>query len=184
MEQLLINDLKQGSVEAFKAAFSFYHSRLHNFIYSKTGSAYYANEVTQMTFIKLWEYRESLSEEWQLSTQIFRIAKTTLIDVLRQTESERLKLEGFSKSGSVEVSDNLPMETHDVNIIWQMITEKMPPMRKKVFSLRIEQQLSYKEISSVLSISLKTVNKHMELALPKVRATFKSLRSGADNHYK
>ena len=180
MEQLLVNDIKQGSVDAFKAAYSFYQPRLHNFIYSKTGSAYYANEVTQLAFIKLWEHRESLNEEWQLSTQIFRIAKTTLIDVLRKTESERLKLEGFSKSGSEEVTDHLPMETYDVNILLQIITEKMPPMRKKVFSLRIEQQMSYKEISSLLSISLKTVNKHMELALPKVRATFKSLRSNAD----
>ncbi|HRO45048.1 sigma-70 family RNA polymerase sigma factor [Agriterribacter sp.] len=176
MEQLLVNDIKQGSYDAFKFAFSFYQSRLHNFIYTKTGSAYYANEVTQLTFIKLWEYRESLSEEWQLSTQIFRIAKTTLIDVLRKTESERLKLEGFGKSGLEEVTGNLPMETYDVNIILQIITEKMPPMRKKVFSLRIEQRLSYKEISSLLSISLKTVNKHMELALPKARARFKSLR--------
>ena len=184
MEQLLINNLKQGSVDAFKTAFSFYQSRLHNFIYTKTGSAYYANEVSQLTFIKLWEYRESLSEEWQLSTQIFRIAKTTLIDVLRKTERERLKLEGFSKNGSEEVADNLPMETYDVNAILKIITEKMPPMRKKVFNLRIEQQLSYKEISSLLSISLKTVNKHMELALPKVKATFKSLRANTDNHYK
>lgn len=103
---------------------------------------------------------------------------------MRKTESEKLKLDGFSKSGSEEVTDNLPMETYDDNIILQIITEQMPPMRKKVFSLRIEQHLSYKEISSVLSISLKTVNKHMELALPKVRATFKSLRSSADNHYK
>lgn len=184
MHQLLINDLKQGTVEAFKTAVSFYQPRLFNFIYTKTGSAYYANEVTQLTFIKLWEYRESLSEDWELSTQIFRIAKTTLIDVLRKTESERLKLEGFSKSGVGEVTDDSAMEMYDTNVILRMITEKMPPMRKKVFSLRIEQQLSYKEISSVLSISLKTVNKHMELALPKARATFKSLRSRLDNHYK
>jgi RNA polymerase sigma-70 factor (ECF subfamily) len=68
------------------------------------------------------------------------------------------------------------MEMHDVNIILQIITEKMPPMRKKIFSLRVEQRLSYKEISSLLSISIKTVNKHMELALPKARARLKSLR--------
>ena len=176
MEQLLVKDIKQGSLDAFKFVFSFYQSKLHNFIYTKTGSAYYAKEVTQLTFIKLWEYRESLSEEWQLSTQIFRMAKTTLIDVLRKTESERLKLEGLSKSGLEEVAGGLPMETHDVNIILQIITEKMPPLRKKVFSLRVEQRLSYKEISSLLSISIKTVNKHMELALPKARERFKSLR--------
>ena len=176
MEPLLVIDIKQGNVDSFKIAFSFYQSRLHNFIYNKTGSAYYAHEVTQLTFIKLWECRESLSEECQLSTQIFRIAKTTLIDVLRKTERERLKLESFSKIGLEDVTNNLSMETHDVNIIFKIITEQMPPMRKKVFRLRIEQQLSYKEISSLLSISLKTVNKHMELALPKVRAAFKLLR--------
>src|SRR5690606_7778951 len=157
MEQRLLDDIKKGSLDAFKFAFLFYQSKLHNFIYTKTGSAYYASEVTQLTFIKLWEYRESLSEEWQLSTQIFRMAKTTLIDVLRKTESERLKLEGLSKSGLEEVADGLPMETHDVNIILQIITEKMPPMRRKIFSLCVEQRLSYKEISSLLSISIKAV---------------------------
>ena len=67
------------------------------------------------------------------------------------------------------------IENYDAQKILQAITDQMPPMRKKVFSLRIQQQLTYKEISSTLSISLKTVNKHMELALPQARAVFKSL---------
>ena len=176
MDMLLIKQIKDGDVDAFKIAYSIYQSKLHNFIYSKTGSVFYANEITQVTFMKLWEHRCNLNEELKISTQVFQIAKTSLIDVLRKTERERLKVECFCQSGAQQniAGDDL-IENYNADKILQTIIDRMPPMRKKVFSLRIQQQLSYKEISSKLSISLKTVNKHMELALPQARSVFKSL---------
>ena len=175
MELLLVKKIKVGDVDAFKIAYSIYESKLHSFIYSKTGSAFYANEVTQITFMKLWEHRCNLNEDLKISTQVFQIAKTSLIDVLRKTERERLKMENFCKSGlNQHLAQTSSIQNYDTDKILQTIINQMPPMRKKVFSLRIREQLSYKEISSRLSISLKTVNKHMELALPQARAVFKS----------
>jgi RNA polymerase sigma-70 factor (ECF subfamily) len=175
MDMLFICKIKDGDIDAFKIIFSIYQPKLHNFIYVKTGSAFYAEEVTQITFMKLWESRNLLKDDILLSTQIFQISKTSLIDVLRKTERERLKLERLFQDGGRQYSDNHSIENYDVGKILQTITAQMPPMRKKVFSLRIKQQLSYKEISAMLSISLKTVNKHMELALPQARSLFKSL---------
>ena len=50
---LLINKIKEGNKDAFNIAFSTYEPKLRNFIFAKTGSAFYAKEVTQITFMKL-----------------------------------------------------------------------------------------------------------------------------------
>lgn len=177
MDVLFICKIKDGDNDAFKVIYSIYQPKLHNFIYVKTGSAFCAEEVTQITFMKLWESRKLLKDDILLSTQIFQISKTTLIDALRKTNRERLKLKRLFQEGVQQYCDYHSIENYDSRKILQTITAQMPPMRKKVFNLRIKHQLSYKEISAMLSISLKTVNKHMELALPQARSLFKSLMS-------
>ena len=46
-----------------------------------------AREVAQLTFIKLWEFRHTLSSDHSFDTQLFRMANGALIDHLRRDSS-------------------------------------------------------------------------------------------------
>lgn len=110
-----------------------------------------------------------------ISSQIFQIAKTTMIDVLRKMERERLKTDHiYTNTKRIQESGYEWIEGKDAESTLQRAMDVMPPMRKKVFSLRVENQYSYKEIAIALSISIKTVNKHLELAMQQVRPFFKT----------
>ncbi len=43
-----------------------------------------AEEVTQITFIKLWNYRQNLDESEPVGKLIFHIARATTIDLFRK----------------------------------------------------------------------------------------------------
>ena len=79
-----IKELKDGDEFYFRQVFDQYHQKLYFFILYKTKSDYIAEEVVQMAFTKLWQCRQTLQEEYTISTQLFRIATTILIDFLRK----------------------------------------------------------------------------------------------------
>src|ERR1700742_1322674 len=85
---LSIKELKGGDELYFKKVFDQYHQKLYFFILYKTRSEYIAEEVVQMAFTKLWQCRQTLQEEYAISTQLYRIATTILIDYLRKNNTK------------------------------------------------------------------------------------------------
>lgn len=169
---LNIEKLKRGDTEVFSAVFYFYSKKLYNYLYTKTKSEYFANEVVQLTFIKLWQFREKLNKDVKLSTQIFQIAKTTMIDEFRKDVRDKKKLHNLSSRENIftnMVSGYELINEHDTKNTLQMAIESLPPLRKRVFQLSRQNQMSHKEISDELCISVKTVEKHIQLALKQIR---------------
>lgn len=163
-----INDLKEGNLSSFDELYSTYKPRLFTYIYQKTESEYYADEVVQVTFVKLWEKRSKLRTDIPLSAQIFQIAKSSLIDIFRKVEREKVKLRMIDET-NVEPAYGSANEDEFASFIWTIAAKEMPPVRGRVFMLRVKDQLSYEEISNILNISVKTVGRHINLAFQQIR---------------
>jgi DNA-directed RNA polymerase specialized sigma24 family protein len=84
--------LKKSNLLVFNEVYYSHHKKIYFFILRKTKSSFIAEETTQLTFIKCWKYRESLSEDVDISIQLFRIARTTMIDLLRKKTSMNKRL--------------------------------------------------------------------------------------------
>ena len=161
--------LKESDEIVFGEIFQEYHQKVYYYILSKTNSAYIAEETTQLTFIKLWNYRCSLDVSLPISSQIFRIAKTTCIDLLRK-ESNRLKLslaEKDQRNLVNDISENI--EKKELHRKLVAIVKQMPPMRRQVFELSRFESKSHKEIAQLLSLSVKTVENHIALAIKQLK---------------
>lgn len=151
----------------FEEIFREYHQKVYFYILSKTKSAYIAEEVTQLTFIKLWNKGSWLDHTLPLSAQLFQIAKTTCIDVLRKEGNRsRLAVVGTDHH-TQDVSRDL--DTRELQTKLAKEVQRMPPVRKTVFELSRYQSKSYKEIANQLSLSEKTVENHISLALKQLR---------------
>lgn len=166
----IVTHIKQGDLLVFNEVFLQYHEKLYFYVYGKTKSSFCAEEVVQQTFIKLWQYRASLNEAISIDAQIFRIAKTTLIDQLRRQDSHN-KMSAVVKAGEeTAVNQGLSnLEQQELQRKLQIALSHMPPMRRKVFELSRLQGLSYREIAARLSISEKTVENHISHALKQLR---------------
>lgn len=163
-----IADIKSGGEAVFTRLFDTYYAKVYYYFLKKTRSPYIAREVAQLAFIKLWQFRHTLSEDHTLDSQLFRIASGSLIDYLR-TENTRRKhtvlLARDAIAGDHEPA-SMALETSDY---LQSLTDTLPPIRKKVFILSRVHGHSHREIADKLSISIKTVEDHMLKAMRHLR---------------
>lgn len=154
----------------FQQVFNEYHEKLYSFILNKSKSEYLAEEVVQITFIKLWKYKSSLNEDFAISTHLFRIGITTHIDLLRKESNNRAMIKELTTSrseilpGSTEVFDEKELAKSMATVI-----NNMPDVQRKVFEMSRLEGMSYKQIAETLSISVKTVEVHISRALKRIR---------------
>ena len=160
-----ISALKEGDPSVFSDIFNEYHRKVYFYVLSKTHSQYIAEETTQITFIKLWDYRHKLDESEPVSRLIFHIARATSIDLLRKeaVKGRFLKQEKPAESDPTSISDTIDAREQLIRI--RQAVSNMPPVRRKVFELSRYEFKSYKEIAAQLSLSVKTVENHMSLAI-------------------
>lgn len=166
MADELLQSLKGGDRESFHTLYFMHHARLYQYIFKYTRSEWLAEETVQLSFVKIWETKENLSLSYNFSTQLFRTAKSILIDLLRkeslrraenteayiQVEDERAPAHAYT-----ELKEELE---HTLGVI-----KTMPPVQQEVFSYSRIHDLSHKEIAEKLSISTKTVETHITRAV-------------------
>ena len=164
----LVDQLKQGDMKAFNTIYAEYHQQLYFFIKKKTQSSFLAEEVVQLTFIKLWNYRQAVKSNLEIAVQLFHMARQVMIDELRK-EATRNKYEG--ESAQTPFTDSLiqAIEAKDLKRIVEEELSDMPRMRKLVFNLSREKGLSHKEIAAMMGISTKTVEAHITKTLHQLK---------------
>jgi RNA polymerase sigma-70 factor (ECF subfamily) len=168
---LSTKELKDGNELYFRQVFDKYHQKLYFFILYKTKSEYIAEEVVQMAFTKLWQSRQTLREEYTISTQLFRIATTILIDFLRKYNNKDavtarldvLEMEKGTDSTNEKVS-GAELQKRILKAV-----NDLPPVRRQVFEMSREQGMTYREIAETLSVSSKTVETHIYKALKQIK---------------
>jgi RNA polymerase sigma-70 factor (ECF subfamily) len=159
--------IKDSNEHAFEQAFRQWHEKVYAYHFAKTRDESFAEECTQLTFIKLWESRHLLNADLPLEVQLFRIAKTTLIDQLRARLRDNRRLQVIRNlSGQ---SQEQPQYEPDCSRRIAFALDSLPPTRKKVFMLNRVHGLTYKQIGEELSISDRTVEKHISLALKQLK---------------
>jgi RNA polymerase sigma-70 factor (ECF subfamily) len=166
-----IAEIRSGDEASFTEVFNLYYAKVYHHFLKKTRSSTTAREAAQLTFIKLWEFRHTLSEAVSLDTQIFHIAAGALIDYLRRENTQRNKVAVLAKSnGADDVSPTEQGQAFEAADYLLSLTRSLSPVRKKVFILSRVHGHSYKEIAAQLSISRKTVEDHMVKALRQIRS--------------
>ena len=166
-----IKELKDGDEVYFRKVFDQYHQKLYFFILYKTKSEYIAEEVVQMAFTKLWQSRHTLQEEYTISTQLFRMATTILIDFRRKNQNKdavTARLDVVHNEKGIDSTTEKMSGAELQKRISEAVNE-LPPVRKQVFEMSREQGMSYREIAATLSVSSKTVEAHIYKALKQIK---------------
>lgn len=164
--------IKQGNTTAFTEAFHAMHGRAFSFFMKRTqGNRETAKELTQLTFIKLWNTRATLSDQHPLEKQLFVIARCILIDHLRASASHKpsQNLVELTESTAPQPMQASHAEAFASDDFMQELMEKLPPARKKVIQLKFIYGFSNREIAERLSVSVKTVEDHVTKGLKELR---------------
>jgi RNA polymerase sigma-70 factor (family 1) len=162
--EISVQQIQSGNIKCFEQVYHQYHARLYYFVLKHTRSTYLSEEAVQLTFIKMWENRRNLSVQFDLSVQLFRIARSITIDLLRkeQAAGQHIEVSG-DETMALSVETDI-IHKDELNRVEALI-EELSPVRKKVFKLSRFEELSHKEIAEQLSISPKTVENHIGRAI-------------------
>lgn len=169
-EPELLAKLRQGDVDSYRVLFLRYYTRVTLFIRGMTGAVPQADDIAQNIFLKLWLNRESIDPGQSLRNYLFVMARNEVFNHLRslRTGAGVLKAVGerepaYNPSPDSEV---LPNETHRIVV---KAVEGMPEKRREVFRMSRQEGLSNKEIAERTGLSVRTADKHIELALKDIR---------------
>jgi len=167
-----------GDTKAFQAFYLLWEARIYTYFLNRTNDYIQSQELTQNTFIKIWEYRSTLSTEHNLETQLFRKAKLIYIDWLRVQVTMRKRKaaeEDYAASASQNAPDIQQISSGSLPEKLEKAIRHLPPMRQKVLRLSHIQGYAYKEIANELKISEKTVDNHIHKALKQLRQILSSI---------
>lgn len=174
--------LKNGSFSAFENIFKKYSERIFLYANRFLRNEEESKDIVQEVFLKIWKYRESINENLIFEAFLFTITKNTIFNIHKKKQHEiayanfvqyYLKYEFGELESSIIYKD---LERHTLAII-----EQLPPQQKKVFNLSRFKGFSHREIAEQLSLSERTVEVHIRLALQFIKKTFESIEPGLLN---
>jgi RNA polymerase sigma-70 factor (family 1) len=162
--------LREGDRKAFAEIYDRYKFILHNHAWNKLRSKEEAQDLIHEVFSTLWEKREQLQVNRNLSGYLYSCVHNQFLNmVVHKKVKDRYisSIAEFALGGTVQ-TDHLVRERMLKDIIDREIDE-LPPRMKEVFLLSRKQHLSHKEIAQLMGTTEQTVKKQMVYALKILR---------------
>lgn len=171
MDEIRDKEILKGVIEgdqlAYKQLFLRYYSLIYRFLVKMLSDASQAEDIAQSIFMRIWIRREKLDPEGSIRNLLYVMAKNEALNLLH-------------RKGLVSYEEELPQMITDISADSAVICDElqdsinrkiasMPAQRQKIFRLSRQEFLSNKEIAERLNLSVRTVEKHMELALKDIR---------------
>src|ERR1700722_18751105 len=138
--------LKEGDHNAFLEVYYLLHAKLFRFVLKRVFLHDTAKDLTQQCFIRLWQFRHTLSYDHPLEKQVFIIARSLLINhIKKETTQRKVKAaHGLTIVTQVQPEGDTVFErANEVNAA----IETLPPVRKRVIILKAFHGFSNKEIA-------------------------------------
>jgi RNA polymerase sigma-70 factor (ECF subfamily) len=166
--------LKEGNEQAFEAVYLRYVSSVRNFLSALVRSDEAGMELTQESFVALWERRENIDPEKNISGYLHTIAKNNALKFLNRRKNSNVEeLSDADDTPNPAVADSL-LVAGEMEILMDIAISEMPTKRRKIFELSRKDGLSNQEIADKLNISKNTVENHVTSALKNLRMVLSS----------
>ena len=161
--------IKDGDHDAFLEVYNELHIKIFRFFLKRILLHDAAKDLTQQCFIRLWQFRHTLSYDHPLEKQIFIIARSLLINHIRkesvQTKLKAVHGQALIREEAQPAGDVQFERASEVNAA----IETLPPVRKRILILKTFHGCTNKEIAQQMEISVKTVEDHVTKAFRHIR---------------
>ena len=169
----LLEALRDGDHEAYKTVYLHYRGPIENFLYKLLRSREEAEEIAQHVFMTLWERRAELDPSKNIRTLLYTIARNAVVNLFkRQRVFEKYQKMQDSGEQDLLTGEDL-LIAQEKELLIELAVKNMPPMRRKIFEMSRQQNLSHEEIAQHLDTSKHNVANHLSQAMKKIKRTIK-----------
>ncbi|GGA92170.1 RNA polymerase sigma factor [Puia dinghuensis] len=168
-EPELLRQISHGDRDAFRALYHHYYAYIQRYIALFESSGDYLDELTQDVFVRIWEKRGHLEKVESLRSYLFLISRNIVFNYLRSLKVQQKvkELEGLPDPAGDDLEDQMLFKQYYRIALEAM--DKLPPGRRKVLKMSIDDGLSLDEIAQELHISRAGVKKQLYAATAFVR---------------
>lgn len=160
-----IQNWLDGDEKGFTPVFYYYHERLMQFTERFMKDEQLAEELVMNVLCKIWTARDKINNTATFNAYIYSAMRNEIISALRAKKTVVLPLEVVTLEPSVQSDYDYKAITKQ----YRSSVEKLPPRRKQIFLMSLEQGLTYEQISEKLQISVNTVQKQATVAIQTIR---------------
>ena len=158
---------QRGDVAAFSELVARYQDRIYRFLVRLTRSPDDALELTQETFLSVYQALARWRPDARFSTWLFRIARNQAFDWLRR--SKRVEFVALGDGDDLGIADPAPTPDRTLETVQRLreldrALARLPAEHREILLLREIEDMSYEDIADVLDISLGTVKSRISRA--------------------
>ncbi|MGL5690544.1 MAG: RNA polymerase sigma-70 factor [Bacteroidales bacterium] len=177
----MLNTIKntEGEIELFEGLYRLYSVRLKRYAFEYIKNDEETADIIQNLFMILWQRRSELHEVENQEAYIFTIARNLCVDFLRKKLRQAQHLQEdpsdsmFDERMNLLALEDFQMNNMDFSVLQKQVTQilsELPAETRETFLLSRQKGLRYRDIASLQSISIKTVEKRISNALCSLRA--------------
>ena len=172
----IFNRIKNDNKQAFNILFEEYYGRLCEFSYRIIANKQLSEEIVADVFAKIWIERHQIEITGSIRAYLFQSTKNTTLSYLRKRKKETVNFDDLINFQFKDESNPEKELIRNENLkSYENILSVIPEKSRAVFIMHRFDRLKYREISSILGISQKTVEKHMGKAIKLMREYKKNM---------
>jgi RNA polymerase sigma-70 factor, ECF subfamily len=175
-----IRQAKKGDIQSYQEIYGFFARRVLNFIYRMVNSPEEAEDLTQETFVTIYQKLGTLKDDSRFEPWLYRIARNFVYQRYRMRSPAAVPIDALDEDGQavtqlVDKRKN-PDEAFQSAELEKVVAEAIAELSEKyreVFILSALQHMSYEQIAEVVDRSLPSVKTDIHRARLEVRKRVK-----------
>jgi len=161
----LIELWRSGNEKAYRVLFDRYFYKLYSYTLKQIPDKRVSEEIVMDVMLSVWQKRDQLNSSLSLSAYLYKSVRNRLIDHLRKQQVATVSLELTAvEPPSTFITDGRILHK-ELESLYRHSLNRLPPQKKRIFTMSREEGSSYKEIADRLQLSKNTVENHMVAAL-------------------
>lgn len=126
-------------------------------------------DALQETMINVFKYRNTYSNEFPLSSWLYKIATNEGLKLLKNRAGYNLSIDDLGDSLKNSVRAEAGPDADEILILLQEAIALLPTKQKMVFNLRYYDDKSYEEIHRIVGDSINTLKTNYHYAVQKIK---------------